>query len=100
MDNLFRGLWCQRMVLESAELTAWLVYQYYLHVSHANYIEIWLHIIYLQPAAGEENPFGGNRRFISHLGGHIPYFKATGTSDVSHAIKGVVIAEHQDHLIG
>jgi hypothetical protein len=27
MDNLFRGLWCQRMVLESAELTAWLVYQ-------------------------------------------------------------------------
>ena len=70
-----------------------------LHASHANDVKIWLYIIYLQPAAGEENPFGGKSKFILHLGGNISYFKAAGTSDASHETEGVVIAEHEHHVL-
>jgi hypothetical protein len=54
----------------------------------------------LQPAAGEKNPLGGKNKFISRLGGNISYFKAARTSDASHEMEGVVIAEHKHRVLG
>jgi hypothetical protein len=54
----------------------------------------------LQPEAGEENPFGGKISLMSHFGVNISYFKAAGTSDVSHEMEGVIIAKHEHHVLG
>jgi hypothetical protein len=54
-----------------------------------------LAIHYLFATGGRRGKsFGGKSKFISHLGGNISYFKAAETSDASHNMEEVVIAEH------